>query len=480
MLETQTNNQATRQVDIAVIGAGTAGQNAFKHALKMSDNVVIINDGYWTTTCATVGCMPSKLLLAAAERAHHAEHSEDFGIHAEVSVNGKEVMRRVQNERNRFAGFVQEQVDGWDNNKKISGYATITPEGLIKVNDELIQAKHIMVATGSKPFVPEGWAENLGERLLTSDSVFELADLPESLAVVGTGAIGLELAYAFTLLGVKTKVFNRSNRVGGLQDDKVNEKAIQCFSKTLDMALDSDITKVSNNGQHAIIDYLDEQGNQQSFKADYVLAAVGRRQTLDTLGVENLGVTLDKKGRPLNWCDKTGRVGNLNVYIIGDANAHLPLLHVASQQGLIAGLDLANSMAKQDSKHDDLHNDLPTPFVPMAVVFSKPQIASVGYSLAELQKMNKDIVIGEVSFDNQGRSRVMGVNCGLLRIYADKHTAQILGASMVAPDAEYMAHILATAMTHQQTVYDLLAAPFYHPTILEGLRTALRDTKAQL
>ena len=279
-----------RHVDVAIIGAGTAGQNAFRQAKKATDNIVIINDGFWTTTCATIGCMPSKLLIAAANRAHEAKDSEAFGIHAEVKIDGQQVMARVQSERNRFAGFVEQQVESWSENQKISGRAHINKEGNIEINNEHIKADKIIIATGSTPFVPEGWAEKLGDRLLTSDTIFELNDLPESMAVIGAGSIGLELAQAFTRLGVAVTLFNRNNRVAGLKDDAINEKAIACLGSELVMQLNSKIEDVgeyasddqsSEKSPTAFINYIDSDGQAHKWQGEYVLVATGRRNTID-------------------------------------------------------------------------------------------------------------------------------------------------------------------------------------------------------
>ena len=467
----------SRQVDVAIIGAGTAGQNAFRAARKSTKNIVIISDGFWTTTCATVGCMPSKLLIAAANRAHEAKCSEQFGIHTEVKIDGQQVMARVQSERNRFAGFVEQQVESWSANEKISGRAFINKQGLIEVNNELIKADKIIIATGSTPFIPDGWTEKLGDRLLTSDTIFELTELPKSLAVIGAGAIGLELAQAFSRLGVAVTLFNRANRVAGLKDDAINTKAIACLSSELTMQLDSKIADVgtyaaSNHEQTtAFINYTDSAGQAHEWQGEYVLVATGRRNTLDQLGIEHLGVSLDDKNRPQDLDINTGQIGNLEVYIIGDANAHLPLLHVASNEGFNAG------SAVCENNNDEY---IRAPAVPLSIVFCEPQIMTVGMSLPEIQAAALEYVIGKVSFDNQGRSRVMGVNCGLLHIYGCKQTDKILGASMVGPDAEYIAHILAIAITNDLSIKDVLETPFYHPTILEGLRTALRDVQAQM
>lgn len=473
-----TTSKVTRKVSVAVIGAGTAGQNAFRQARKIYDDSIIINEGFWTTTCITVGCMPSKLLIAAADRAHDANHSKAFGIHTTTQIDGKQVMQRVRDERSHFASYIKKQVDSWPDDKKIAGHAQINEQGLIEVNDELIDASQIIVATGSSPSIPDGWADKLGDTMLTSDTVFELTDLPTSLAVVGAGAIGLELAQAFTRLGVAITLFNQDKRVGGLEDEDINNKAIDCLSRELTMHLGSKIQDVgtqateNDKGSSAFIKYKDSAGELQHWQGEYVLVATGRRNNIKQMGIENLGVELDDKNRPKNLDKKTGQIGDLNVYIVGDANAHIPLLHVASDEGYSAG-----SMVCKNT--DDAY--IRPPAIPFSIVFCSPQIVNVGKSLPEIQQdPDLEYVIGSVSFDNQGRSRVMGVNCGLLNIYGCKKTDRVLGASMVGPDAEYIGHILATAITNDLSVKDMLDTPFYHPTILEGLRTALRDVQHKM
>lgn len=510
MTKTALNSEKSiRHVDAAVIGAGTAGHNAYRQISKVTDNLVIINEGIWSTTCTYRGCMPSKLLIAAADRAYHANHSDEFGIEGNATINGKQVMKRVQDERDRFASFALKNVESWDENNKIHGRAVFSESGLIEAHTatgdiEYIKADHIVIATGSQPFVPEGWKLSLGDTLITSDTIFELPDLPKSMAVVGTGAIGLELAEAMSRLGVEVAIFNRSKVVGGIKDDAINQKAIACFSNQLDLRLDTKIESVSRDESvspaQAVINYIDAEGNAQTWCGEKVLAATGRRNSLHTLGLEHVGVRLDDKNRPLDMDKLTGKIKDTNVYIVGDANAYMPLLHVSSNEGYLSGKEIAltvSGQADETSMSDAIAtdpdcsddstvlNDMApdkshTAATAMSVIFSVPQIMSVGQSLPEIEKQGLPYVVGKVSFDNQGRSRVMGVNCGLLRIYTCPKTSLILGASMVGPDAEYIAHILATAITNEVDISGLLASPFYHPTILEGLRTALRDAAGKV
>lgn len=466
----------THTVDVAVIGAGTAGQSAFHQVKKCGKNVVIINAGSWTTTCVDAGCMPSKLLLAAAERAHLAHTADEFGVITQVQIDGKAVMQRVQRERARLASYVQTTVDGWDDDQKISGTARIVGKNaddqtLLAVNDDIIAADTLIIATGSTPSVPDGWADILSDRLLTSDTVFDLPDLPKSLAVVGAGAIGLELAQAFSLLGVRVRLFNRDATLGSLSDDDINAAAIDSLATTMDMALNVTIDTLTRTDNGVCVHYTDCDGNAQTFEAEYLLAAVGRHAELENLGIDKLDIALDDKGYPKDLDPATGQIGKRRMFVAGDASGHFPLLHIANIEGTQAGM-----LTKDCPITVDYIRDLP---VPLSVVFCLPNIAQIGQTYAQLKDSDTDFVTGKVSFANQGRSRVMGVNQGALHIYAHRSDGKLLGASMVAPDGEYLAHILALAIMQRLSASELLTMPFYHPTIIEGMRTALRDIVKQ-
>lgn len=223
-----------RRVDVAVIGAGSAGMGAFRAARQHTDNVVVIDPGPFGTTCARVGCMPSKLLIAAAEAAHRAADAEGFGVRVgSVAIDGHAVMARVRSERDRFVGFVLESVDGWPQAQVLRHAARFSAPGELELdNGERIQADRIVIATGSRPAIPAGWRERLGKRLITSDEVFDWQDLPASIAVVGAGVIGLELGQALHRLGVRVRMYCRSGRPGGLTDPVVAEHAAALLTWT--------------------------------------------------------------------------------------------------------------------------------------------------------------------------------------------------------------------------------------------------------
>jgi dihydrolipoamide dehydrogenase len=200
---------------------------------------------------------------------------------------------------------------------------------------------------------------------------------------------------------------------------------------------------------------------------DYVLAATGRTPNTDKLGLENTGIALDARGVP-DFDPHTMQTSAPHIFIAGDANNELPLLHEASDEGRIAGSN-AGTFPTVEAGHRRAG---------LGVVFSDPQIASVGKRAHEL--VPHTFITGKVSFHNQGRSRVMAKNQGMLKIYADRHSGILLGAEMFGPAAEHIGHLLAWAVQQSLTVSEILGMPFYHPVIEEGVRTAFRDAAEKL
>ncbi len=464
----------TIQTDVAIIGAGTAGMGAYRAAKAHTNNVVLIEDGPYGTTCARVGCMPSKLLIAAAERAHEMTSSGPFGITLEgsVKIDGKAVMQRVRSERDRFAGFVVDTVENFPEQDRIKGRATFVDDNTLQVDEHtLIKANRIVIATGSRPAYP-GFFNQAEDRLIVNDDVFDWQDLPESVAIFGPGVIGLELGQALHRLGVRVKVFGIGGAIGPLTDPNVKQKSEKIFSEEFYLDTEVKDVSISKNKDSVELSFKNLNGEQVSESFDYLLAATGRRPNVDNLGIENTSLTLDERGVPIAN-PFTMQVGDSNIFIAGDASNMLPLLHEATDQGKIAG----DNAGRDNQAKAGLRR------TPISVVFSDPQIAMVGmtYRQAEDRYGSCDcFAAGEVSFENQGRSRVMLKNKGTLRVYAEQGTGLFLGAEMVGPAAEHIAHLLAWAVQAKMTVKQMLDMPFYHPVIEEGVRTALRDLHANL
>lgn len=454
---------------VAIIGAGSAGMRAYREVTKTTDDVLLIEDGPYGTTCARVGCMPSKLLIAAAEAAHAGHNTTAMGVtYGAPQIDGQAVMARVRNERDRFVGFVEETVENWPEKHRIRARATFVSDTVLELSDgRTVEAESIIIATGSRPNILP-FFENFGDRLIINDDVFSWDTLPSSVAVFGAGVIGLELGQALHRLGVKVTLFGRDNLVGPLSDPEVLAKAADIFTGEFDFHPHADARNHRRTDDGVAVDLVTD-GSTQTLEYDYALIATGRRPNVDNLGLENTSLELDARGVPV-FDVNTGQCGAAPVFIAGDANNIIPLLHEAADEGMIAGYNAAH--------FPDLRRF--TKSAPISVVFSDPQIMMVGDTHRALTDSGADFAVGALDWSDQGRARVMGVNKGLLRVYGERNTGRFVGAEMIGPRAEHLAHLLAWSLQSRLTVSEMLERPFYHPVIEEGLRTALRILNANL
>lgn len=460
------------KTDVVVIGAGTAGMVAYRKAKENTDKVVMIERAHYGTTCARVGCMPSKLLVSAAEAAHGIEESPKFGVipNGKPVIDGVKVMERVRGERDRFVGFVLDVIEGLPEEDKVRGYARFLDDHTLQVDDHTtVEASSIVIATGSSPAILPIF-EGAGDRLIVNDDIFYWEDLPESVVVFGAGIIGLEIGQSIHRLGVRTKILSKFGLVGPLSNPDIIKYADKTFQEEFYLDTDSETLAIKKAGEQVEVTYINLEGNEVSEKFDYLLAATGRTPNVGDLGLENTGLELDKRGVPV-FNRYTLQCGDSSIFIAGDANNEIPLLHEAADEGRIAGLNAA--------KFPEVHAGHRTSA--LTVVFTDPQIAIVGSSYRELKETpDMCFVTGRVSFESQGRSRVMLKNKGVLNIYAEYGSGIFLGAEMFGPSAEHIAHLLAWAHQQRMCIPEMLDMPFYHPVIEEGVRTALRDTNHKL
>jgi dihydrolipoamide dehydrogenase len=324
----------------------------------------------------------------------------------------------------------------------------------VTVGDRVFRARNIVIATGSRPVLPAAW-QALGDRLLTTDSLFEQETLPPRMAVIGLGVIGVEMAQALSRLGVDVHAFDSRDALAGMSDPAVADAARKALSREFAIHAGHAV-ELSGTGSGVRV-----QAGPVDIEVERVLVGIGRKPNLVDLGLETLGVTLDERGLP-PFDRSTMRIGDLPVFIAGDANADASLLHEAADEGYIAGI---NAVAETPSCFQRR--------VPLAMVFSDPGIAVIGQRFTEVDA--DQCLIGSVDFASQGRALAAQRNEGVLRIYAGRDDARILGAEMCAPAAEHLAHLLALAVHCGLTAHDLLAMPFYHPVLEEGLRAALRE-----
>lgn len=448
------------KVDTIIAGAGTAGLSALREVRRTTDDFLLINSGHWGTTCAASGCMPSKALIEAANAFHRRGVFDSFGIRGAEGLRADipAVLARVRTLRDDFVkgpGSVPQELG----DRALQGHARLVGPGAVEVDGQRIEARAIILAPGSRPIVPGPW-QAFGDRILTSDTLFEQPDLPRRIAVIGLGALGIELAQALARLGLEVTGVDAGRTPAGIGDPAVLAAFRGLIEAEFPIHLGVE-AQLEDAG-----DEVQVTAGDAAFGADAVLAAIGRSPDLDGLGLETLGVPLDDRGLP-QIDPGTLRIGDTNVFLAGDANADRPLLHEAADEGHIAG-----RMAAPGARAQGLCRR-----TPLAITFCSPQIARVGPPRSEMPDAT---VTGEVDFARQGRARIAASAAGLLRLHADPSDGRLLGAEMCAPAAEHMAHLLALAVEQRLGVPQILAMPFYHPVLEEGLRSALRDLARRL
>ncbi len=459
----------TLKTDVVVLGAGTAGLNAIRALEKEGRDWLLVESGPYGTTCARVGCMPSKLLIAAADHAHAAREAPKFGVQVDaMRIDGAAVLKRIQRERDRFVTGAVEDTEALPAKRRLCGSGRFTGPGKLGVDgNQLVEFEAAVIATGAHPFLPPPF-DTPSPAVLTTDQLFELEQLPSSVAVVGMGIVGLEIGQALSRLDVDVTFFNNQSKVGPLTDPELQATVQSFFAENFEVHADAKILSCNTDEQGATLAWQNASGERQSGTYELILVAAGRRPNVSALNLAAAGVDTDKHGMPVNWDEQTTQCGDAPIFLAGDCNDYRPLLHEASDEGRIAGENAA--LYPSVNTH--------TRRTPLAIAFTHPQMAIVGKAFASLEK--NDIKIGEVSYDNQGRARVAGENKGLVRLYATKQGGRLAGAEMFGPDVEHLAHLLAWSIQQDSTVKSLLTMPFYHPVVEEGLRTALRRLAKKL
>lgn len=447
-----TDTRPDLSCDVAIIGAGTAGLAAERAARKAGARTLLIDDGFKGTLCATTGCMPSKLLIAAAQAAADIARAGVMGIETgPARIDGRRVMARVRAERDRFVAATKESYTVLPGDTCIDARARFVERTRLELDDgRTVGARSVVIAIGSIPVVPKAFRD-LGPRVLTSDTVFALDDLPDHLAVIGSGPLGAELAQAMARLGVRVALFDKGDRLVGIRCDKVHDAFGPLFAGdvTLHLGCSPEPSPLPEGIR------LTWDGGQEDFS--HVLVATGRRPALDDLNLGETGLDLNDKGVP-RFDRSTMQCGDSCIFIAGDADADAPVLHEASLDGATAGTNAATWPELSPI-------DRPPMF---AIAFTDPPVATVGAS-------PQDCAINAFrDYSRQGRAQVEARAGGMARLGADAR-GRLIGADLAVPGADHLGHLLVLAIMNGASAADLLNMPFYHPTLEEGLKPALRE-----
>lgn len=452
-----------KSVKIAIIGAGTAGLSAYKEARKYTQDILLIDKGPLGSTCARVGCMPSKLLIHVANQFYERHNFGALGIQGanQLQINIPKSLDYVRKLRDKFTAGIIDFIESLGKHF-LFGEASFVNSNILKVNKQRIFADKIIIATGSSSIIPDDWLID-HSKVLTSETLFEQERFAKSIGIIGGGIIGLELGQALSRLNIQISLYHADSLIGSLTDPEVNEVAVRRLKKELSIYLNERISIITNHDNNFSIKTSSKQDIVEG-----VLSAIGQKPNLKNLELENLNIEFDEQSKIPKYDKSTMQINNQPIFIAGDVNKTRPLLHEAADEGRIAGFNAANMENKHCFKRR----------VPIRILFTQPNIAVVGQSFSKLK--HDDCVIGEVRYDNQGRAKIENQNDGILRVYGSKITGKLLGAECIAPAGEHIAHLLAWAIQQELTVFEILQMPFYHPVIEEGIRTALRDMSKKI
>lgn len=446
----------TIHVDVAIIGAGTAGLNALREVRNAGKSFVLIDHGPLGTTCARVGCMPSKAVLHAA-----ALWTGQTSSGALQGATPTSLWLEARKTRNMLAEGAASRARTAAGERLLMGTARFVAPNELDVDGQRVIANAIVIAAGSRPIVPE-FLDGVRDRVLTTDTLFDLPALPESIAILGLGAIGLEMGVALARLGVRVVGADTQQLPAGIVDPEIGGCAVGRFSSVDGLTLW--LGQSANASRYG--DNLSISSGGRSAEVQWVLAALGRSPSIAALRIDMAGIDLDSHGRP-PIDPETMRAGHSAIYFAGDISAERPLQHEAADEGAIAGWNAA--------RHDTGARFRRR--VPLSIVFSNPDIISVGLPYSALDP--ERTIIGTAVGKSNGRSRVMRAEDNLVRVYSESQSGRLLGASAIAYRAEHLAHLLALAIQRGETAESLLEMPFYHPTIEEMVQTALIDIVTQ-
>lgn len=452
----------TLHTDIAVIGAGTAGLTAFHEIRRAGRTALLIDHGPLGTTCARVGCMPSKAVLHAAHK--WSVLRELLGAQAAIaSGTANDLWRQALTTRDTLAESAANRTRQAAGNQLLMGTARFAGPNELDVDGQRIRAKAVVVATGSRAVVP-GFLRELGDCVLTTDTLFAQEKLPRSIGIIGAGAVGLEMAVALSRLGVRVVAADLRSAPAVIVDPAIAERAVTRFRDEFTLWLGEPVQVLAGPSGAEI-----RRGDEAEL-VEVILAALGREPNVAGLELSKAGATPDAYGR-FSADRTTLRLPGTSIFFAGDVHPERPLMHEAADEGLIAARGALALL-------DDRPTRPAARRTPLGIVFTDPDICSVGVPFDQLDP--NSIVVGTAEGSGNGRSRILHAESNLVRVYARRDDGLLLGASMLAEHGEHLAHQLAWAIQRGETVRGLLEVPYYHPVVEEMLQSALKDAVRQI
>ncbi len=453
--------------DVTIIGSGPGGYVAAIRCAQLGLKTAIIEKyNTFGGTCLNVGCIPSKALLDSSEHYHNATHTfttHGIDIKGGVSVNIKQMIAR----KNEVVAQTTEGIKFLFKKNKIDsyiGHGSFINKNTIKITKadgttEQLETDKVIIATGSKPtslpFLPVD-----KKRIITSTEALNLTEVPKHLIVIGGGVIGLELSSVYARLGSKVSVVEFADSIIATMDREMGRNLQRSLGKIgVEFYLNHKVKSASTKGKDVTVIAENAKGEDVTLKGDYCLVAVGRTAYTDGLGLENIGITVEERGKKITVNDhlETSIPG---IYAIGDVVRGAMLAHKAEEEGVLVAEQIAGQ------KPHINYNLIP------GVVYTWPEVAAVGYTEEQLKEMGVKYKSGSFPFKASGRARASMDTDGLVKVLADATTDEILGVHMIGPRAADMIAEAVVAMEFRASAEDISRISHAHPTFTEAMKEA--------
>lgn len=462
----------SRSFDVIVVGSGPAGYVAAIRCAQLGLNVACVER--WTNaagkqslggTCLNVGCIPSKALLDSSEQFHKLTHDfKHHGISVEsATVDVPKMIARKQKIVNQLTGGIAMLFKA-NKIEAIHGHGKLLAGRKVEISNpsdgsviETIEAANIILANGSVP-IELPFLKFDGERIVDSSGALEFSEVPEKLAIIGAGVIGLELGSVWCRLGSEVIILEALDTFLATADQHAAREAAKQFKRQgLDIRLGTKVTGAQNDGDRVTVSYQDKNG-EQTIEADRLIVAVGRRPFTENLLSDDSGVTLDERGF-INISDNW-RTDADNVYAVGDTVKGPMLAHKGSEEGIAVAEIIAGNQGHVN------YNTIPW------VIYTEPEIAWAGKTEQELEQAGVPYKSGQFPFAATGRAKAMENTAGFVKIIAHAVTDRILGVHMVGPHVSELIAEAVVAMEYAASSEDLARTVHAHPTLSEAVHEA--------
>jgi len=450
----------SQHFDVVVLGAGPGGYVAAIRASQLGLKAAVIEKKYWGGVCLNVGCIPSKALLRNAELAHILEKEKDvFGISGDVTMDFGVTHKRSREVSARIVKGVHflmkknkiTEIDGWGT---FVDPKTISVEGDDGETTE-VTADHVIIATGATTRLVPG--TELSERVVTYEEQILDAELPGSIVIAGSGAIGVEFAYIMANFGVDVTIVEFLDRMVPTEDEEISKELARHYKKLgVKVLTGTKVESIDDSGDKVKVT-VSKGGSEETLEADKVLQAIGFAPRLDGYGLDKTGVETTDRGAIA--VDARGRTNVDGVYAIGDVTGKMMLAHAAEAMGVVA----AETIAGAETVEIDFD------MIPRAT-FCQPQIASFGYSEAQAKERGYDVKTAKFPFSANGKAMGLGEGVGFVKVVADATHNEIIGAHLIGPEVTELLPVLTLAQKWDLTADEVARNVFAHPTLSEGIK----------